>query len=1841
MINGFKEITPADVAAALEGALLPSLVAVLKNRSPGHCMRILDLDDELAVRLCARLRAEVPQAQTVVLTTTNRSDLPPQLAVTSSKLVELRNPKQDGTLGPPLLVFVPAQLRTSAEDSFGIATFEELRHGDVYETLKHQLLGEIPLPLRGAVAECLSRLVDADGPWPFADALASVRFLLTAKLNGGTADVYGASLFELGLVPDFDLLTDTSRAAQRIARNRECVQKLTWSAKTERGRVGELGLANAPVRDSLGTFLADAGVEDPRQWTKRIVLDRQLRPLAFDRWEFADGNLHPDSICVKHVVTDLPKAGDSESNVQLQALGGQQFLAVGPDGQKKFSVSFSVSPHPARVRGLDHFVCQVISKDRGPVGLSRSRKCWKTVTSDATVTFTNLSKIEWEDGWHYVRVLAQSEDGEFIPLVGEDGEAIAWVGSDEDSADPRPNRSDLFYVIAAKDVEVEQTQRAVPHEESVTHSALRAHFLAASTGQGIAHLQKVEAVWGSTRGKEESRSDSIEARIGTSGAIRIPISRRLKTLEQKILCAPRTPLAWRMSIDTGTATSSSEMPASWPTTPLTDEFLRARETYFNHIRQGEHELITQACDFRSSRDLVLAYARTYQALLEDLLRRAGQPERVDGKAALEQAKSLLAIDCVAVSVSTHRGRPREVVLVSPTHPLRALWLATWSELGVQWAGASSQAPREYMAAARDAILREMAATNFPPVLPMDGGRLFTPIDDLNSAWTVYAPSGQDDPRGILSELCSAFGISEPPIGGAALDGEVLATRVRRYLLQHPYVTTLVINAFNPGRATALADMLIALQSLPECETLRYEVRLFARDVDGPQLGEALSALLDPSGSISARNADAFAVPSGSHLHPKLRLAIMPLSEFRAHAEQYASHLTVMFDLFPATEVGASPATLDEATAPVHGLVQDFQVCYAEDASSVSWTKQPRHGDATPLIDAEECSDLLASLSRVMSAGTAAVSTGQFGMTLRPHVRMALDSDGRALLHTVHEISDWVISVDRHLGIEFFDHGGATTRPDYLIDYAPEGAGLSQHKLVVTSRSLVELEAMLKPVLEEHGLAAAGRHAVAVLTQLRSLSGQLALKLLSSSTQRSEVLGLALARMFLSEQGAVVNQVVVPLDSHIDLYHSLRGNAEEPADAIGFKRTDLALFDLNVATRTITCRLVEVKCYRQVGDASAFADLRTRIAEQIRQTEEVLSRHFDPHRTTIDRPDRLLKTKQLATLLEFYLDRSDRYGLMTAEAKAEARYFLRTLEDGYRFAFTRSALVFDFERPGTEPAELEGGIEFHRIGIDLIRHLMEGVAPESDSGEAHSAERPHRPDGGLPSGTRTGATSSQTTSLPRLAKAAFVPSERDRTVSWEHLRARRALGESAVDTSEALSSLEKSVASVVNAEDTMAREDPAVQGRDSMTLAVPPSEVREPHAMMPPPASRPNEDASPEHAVVLGTTMPSPQFGIMGEYSGRKVALDLNQTHTISLFGVQGGGKSYTLGAVVEMASLRIPNVNRLPSPLASVIFHYSPTQDYRPEFTSMTEANPIPDQIELLRVKYGAEPRALSDVVLLTPSNKVDARRREYPDLQVHPLRFATSELQSSHWRFLMGAVGNQATYIRQINRIMKSLREDLSLQKLRDGIADASMPDHIKELATGRLDLAAEYVSDDATPIKDLVRPGRLIIVDLRDEFIEKDEALGLFVVLLQLFGDAKVEGVPFNKLVVFDEAHKYIESPDLVAGLVEVVREMRHKGTSIMVASQDPPSVPVSLIELSSVMILHKFNSPAWLKHLQKANAALGALTAERMAALRPGEAYVWASKATDEAFSNGVVRMRLRPRVTKHGGDTRTAT
>lgn len=1883
MSQGLRTIQPHDLAVELEVELFPRLADLLRSRGRGHCMRLTDLDRDLMVRLCGRLRAEVPEAQVVILGN-GHSATPPTLTVTSTKLVELRNPLPDGTLRPPLLVFIPNDLRAAAEDSFGIATFEDVPVGDVYARVRARLTAELPAAIRGAVAESLRRL-EGETAWPFAEPLSIVRFLLTAKLNDGDPEAVGAGLFELALVPDFELLTDPTKAPARIARNRDAVRTLTWSSRSERGRVLELGLKKGPFQAQLGAFLTDAGVEDPREWTGRVVLDRACWKFAFHRWEFEENTDEQGHVFIGDVVAELPTVGDDPSDAKLQELkADEKILVVGKGGLRKFNVGFGVDPHPSRVEGLAKFVAQVISKETGPVGLVRSKKAWTSSRLTATIDLNNLHKVDWEEGWHFVRVLAQTDDGELIPLVDDAGHPIPWAVDDEDATVPRPNESDLFYVVTEADEPPPPPQRAVQNDDSLEHARLRLQFSAVVDGRDPTSIAPQSVAWAERRRGQGSGSEMLEVQFGRDGTVHVPVSRVLKGLEQSILSAPTGPVAWRIAVRMGQPDKPTVEEARWPATDECRDFHEARKAWFEAVRSGASELVTQAADLQALRPLAAAYADAYQSLIAALLRRAEASESPEGKVALSDLWRMLTLDTVMVAVIDHRGRRREAALVAPTHPLRVLWFAAWAETGTQWLDLARKGPAEFVVATRDAILKQLAPVGHPPVLATLGGqsvsgRLMTPIDNLSPHWTLYAPAHEPDPRGLLGDVCAAFGLPEPAIGGAAIDGEALAARVQRYLVQHPYITTLVVNAFNPGRAGVLGDMLLGLQRQPVFADIRYDVRLFVPDSDAPGVGEGLTELLSPSGSQSGREADAFATPGGDHLHPKLALGVRSTSDFRSNPERFAAHLTFLFDLFPAEEVGATTASVRESAAPVHGLWQDYHVDYQEDDATIAWRRTPRHGVALPLVGCEELTDLLSTLPAMLSNATSAVATGQAGIGMRPVIGLALDATERALLHQVHEVSDWVVTLDRNMGIEFFDHGGRRDRPDYLIDHSPDVGAALGHCLTITSRSVAELEAMLVPVLGDYGLPADGRHAVAVLDQLRSLSGRLALKLISAPSQRAEALGLALSRMYLEHQGAFQSQIAVPLDAHLELYRSLKQVADELGNDVSFKRTDLGLFDLNAAERIITCRLVEVKCYTAVGDLAAYAALKDRITSQVAQSQEVLSTHFDQHRAPTDRADRLIKTRELVALLEFYLDRGVRYGIMDGRAAEEARFLLRSLEDGYRLVFTRSALVFDFEKDGSE-IEHEHGIEFHRIGVSLIRELVDAAAPTPEE-KATSVEA-LEPDAPATEHSKVELTRRRrrAPSIPALEAAAFLGGSRERTVSWEELVTARGRDQTAVSREAKPSdAAAEPPPSGLSGPDptrearpdsgnlTQAKVEPpreaAVVAPDDGSVDSSPAESAG-RAVSPParpdaervvaapgkatPEAPGNEGLSdapvgaedePSYDIMLGVTGESPQYGILGEVSGRTIALDLNHTHTISLFGVQGGGKSYTLGAVAEMASLPIEGINRLPHPLATVIFHYSPTMDYAPEFTSMVAPNSDETQVAALRERYGAEPRALEDVLLLVPADKLDERRAEYPGIDVRPLKFASAELQASHWRFLMGAVGNQATYIRQINRIMKQLRDDLTLAGLRQGIDTSRMPDHIKELARGRLELAEEFI-DDETHLGEVIRPGRLVIVDLRDEFMEKDQALGLFVVLLQLFAEVTFEGRKFNKLVVFDEAHKYIESPDLVAGLIEVVREMRHKGTSIMVASQDPPSVPVQLIELSSQVILHKFNSPAWLKHIQKANAALGALTPEKMAHLRPGEAYVWSSKATDEAFSKGAIKVRCRPRATQHGGGTKTA-
>ena len=77
----------------------------------------------------------------------------------------------------------------------------------------------------------------------------------------------------------------------------------------------------------------------------------------------------------------------------------------------------------------------------------------------------------------------------------------------------------------------------------------------------------------------------LEVKLGREGSVHVPVSRALKSLEQKILAAPDGPISWRIPVNLGGA-ARHRRGERWPEGEAGDRFLEARTRYFEAVRAG-------------------------------------------------------------------------------------------------------------------------------------------------------------------------------------------------------------------------------------------------------------------------------------------------------------------------------------------------------------------------------------------------------------------------------------------------------------------------------------------------------------------------------------------------------------------------------------------------------------------------------------------------------------------------------------------------------------------------------------------------------------------------------------------------------------------------------------------------------------------------------------------------------------------------------------------------------------------------------------------------------------------------------------------------------------------------------------------------------------------------------------------------------------------------------------------------------------------------------------------------------------------------------------------------------
>jgi len=122
------------------------------------------------------------------------------------------------------------------------------------------------------------------------------------------------------------------------------------------------------------------------------------------------------------------------------------------------------------------------------------------------------------------------------------------------------------------------------------------------------------------------------------------------------------------------------------------------------------------------------------------------------------------------------------------------------------------------------------------------------------------------------------------------------------------------------------------------------------------------------------------------------------------------------------------------------------------------------------------------------------------------------------------------------------------------------------------------------------------------------------------------------------------------------------------------------------------------------------------------------------------------------------------------------------------------------------------------------------------------------------------------------------------------------------------------------------------------------------------------------------------------------------------------------------------------------------------------------------------------------------------------------------------------------------------------------------------------------------------------------------------------------------------------LTERLLTVIRLQRHYGARVIISTQEP-TIPPRLIDLCSLIIIHRFSSPEWFnvvrKHVSIAETDKAGLENlfGRIVTLRPGEALLFAPSTiltkrgrngdTFVQLSSQLLKVKIRKRLTWDGG------
>lgn len=396
---------------------------------------------------------------------------------------------------------------------------------------------------------------------------------------------------------------------------------------------------------------------------------------------------------------------------------------------------------------------------------------------------------------------------------------------------------------------------------------------------------------------------------------------------------------------------------------------------------------------------------------------------------------------------------------------------------------------------------------------------------------------------------------------------------------------------------------------------------------------------------------------------------------------------------------------------------------------------------------------------------------------------------------------------------------------------------------------------------------------------------------------------------------------------------------------------------------------------------------------------------------------------------------------------------------------------------------------------------------------------------------------------------------------------------------------------------------------------------------------------------------------MGTYTSlsNKLWMDIARSHVILIAGKRGTGKSYSIAAIAEELSC-LPEENA--KNIASLIF------DTMGIFWTMKYPN---EKEHDLLASWDLKAKPLP-VRVFVPVGKAAAYRAKSIPVDA---TFALNprELAADDWltlfnidiaslpgvlitRAITGLIEPQIPFV--LNDIIHALRNDQEAKE------------ETKEIAVSLFTAAQSWgifaTGDEGTKVSDLLTPGTTTVLDISvysSTAVFNIRALVISLLSRKIFQhrmDARKQeereaiqhgqeylsqsGKHRQQPLVWlflDEAHEFLpreEKTPATDALVQLLREGRQPGISLVMATQQPGQIHRDAMSQSDIIIAHRVTSKADLAALNEIMQTYAVESIRQHMDSLP--ALKGAAIVLDDN-SERIYPMRVRPRFTWHGGES----